>query len=198
MTPRACAPYRARTKGKDERGVGYVKRNAIAGHRFASIDALRGHLALWMREVADVRNHGTTGEPPIARFDRDERAVLIPLNGRAPFLQVRELVRCVHSDACIELDTNRYSVPWRLIGESVSVVVADRQVRILYAGHEVACHGQSLARRTSVIDRKHLVGIVGAGERSHAVPPVSIIREAKGAELLRSLSEYESALGGAW
>ena len=28
---RACAPYRARTKGKDERGVGYVKSNAIAG-----------------------------------------------------------------------------------------------------------------------------------------------------------------------
>jgi len=24
VTPRACAPYRARTKGKDERGVGYV------------------------------------------------------------------------------------------------------------------------------------------------------------------------------
>ncbi|MFO1251432.1 MAG: DDE-type integrase/transposase/recombinase [Inhella sp.] len=36
VTPRACAPYRARTKGKDERGVGYAKRNAIAGHRFDS------------------------------------------------------------------------------------------------------------------------------------------------------------------
>jgi hypothetical protein len=34
--PHACAPYRARTKGKDERGVGYVKRNAIAGHAFDS------------------------------------------------------------------------------------------------------------------------------------------------------------------
>lgn len=34
FTPRACAPYRARTKGKDERGVGYVKRNAIACRRF--------------------------------------------------------------------------------------------------------------------------------------------------------------------
>lgn len=33
---RACAPYRARTKGKDEHGVGYVKRNAIAGRRFAT------------------------------------------------------------------------------------------------------------------------------------------------------------------
>jgi len=198
VIPRACAPYRARTKGKDERGVGYVKHNAIAGHRFASIDALRGHLVQWMREVADVRNHGTTGESPIERFDRAERAVLIPLNGRAPFLQVRELVRCVHSDACIELDTNRYSVPWRLIGESVTVVVADGRVRILYAGQEVACHGQSLARRTSVIDRQHLVGIVGAGKRTHSVPPMSTIAEPEAAQLLRPLAEYESALGGAW
>src|SRR6476659_8662848 len=29
--PRACAPYRARTKGKTENGVGYVKKNAVAG-----------------------------------------------------------------------------------------------------------------------------------------------------------------------
>ena len=42
------------------------------------------------------------------------------------------------------------------------------------------------------------VGIVGAGEHSHAVPPISTIREAKTAELLRPLTEYESALGGAW
>jgi transposase len=53
VTPRACAPYRARTKGKDERGVGYVKRNAIAGHSFDSAEALQVHLARWMREVAD-------------------------------------------------------------------------------------------------------------------------------------------------
>ena len=37
--PRACAPYRARTKGKDERGVGYVKRNAVAGRSFPSWEA---------------------------------------------------------------------------------------------------------------------------------------------------------------
>lgn len=65
VTPRACAPYRARTKGKDERGVGYVKRNAIAGHRFVSLEELQAHLVRWMREVADVRVHGTTAEPPI-------------------------------------------------------------------------------------------------------------------------------------
>ena len=198
VIPRACAPYRARTKGKDERGVGYVKRNAIAGHRFASLEALQAHVAHWMREIADVRVHGTTGETPLARFER-ETAALRPLPAKAPFLQVRELTRRVHTDACIELDTNRYSVPWRLIGETVTVVVAERQVRVLYAGQEVACHAQSPLRRTSVIDRRHLVGIVGGQHAGmswlpRTPPPPPIIP----AELLRPLEQYEAALGGAW
>lgn len=69
---RACAPYRARTKGKDERGVGYVKKNAIAGRSFASWGQMEAHLACWTREIADQRIHGTTGETPIERLQRDE------------------------------------------------------------------------------------------------------------------------------
>ena len=199
VLPRACAPYRARTKGKDERGVGYVKRNAIAGHRFDSTETLQGHLLRWMREVADTRVHGTTGEPPLQRFERAEAAALKPLAAKAPFLQVRELTRRVHTDACIELDTNRYSVPWRLIGETVTVIVSERQVRALYAGQEVACHAQSPLRRSSVIEREHLVGIIGAQNacmswlpRTPAPPPPVA------PELLRPLEQYEAMLGGAW
>ena len=87
MTPRACAPYQARTKGKDERGVVYVKRNAIAGHRFDTLEALHAHLAYWTREVADARVHGTTSEAPLERFERFERmerAALKPLPQLAP------------------------------------------------------------------------------------------------------------------
>jgi transposase len=201
LRPVACAPYRARTKGKDERGVGYVKRNAIAGHRFESLEALRAHLARWMREVADARVHGTTGEPPLQRFERDERQCLKPPEAKAPFLQVRELSRRVHSDACVEIDTNRYSGPWRLIGESVTVIVADGLVRVLYAGEEVACHAQNADRRVTVIERSHLAGIVGAHlvgvswlpRHQPAAPPPAVP-----AELLRSLAEYESVLGGGW
>jgi transposase len=201
VTPRACAPYRARTKGKDERGVGYVKRNAVAGHRFDSLETLRGHLCGWMRDVADVRCHGTTGEAPLQRFERDERSRLKALPARAPFLQVRELSRRVHTDACIELDTNRYSVPWKLIGESVTVVVAERQVRVLYAGQDVACHAQSALRRTTVIDRVHLAGIVGAqfaGVSWLAKTPIPPPSPEVPAELLRPLEQYEAALGGRW
>lgn len=199
MTPRACAPYRARTKGKDERGVGYVKRNAIAGHGFGSIEALHAHLQRWMREVADLRVHGTTGEAPLLRFERDEADALKPLPSLAPFLQVRELTRRVHTDACIELDTNRYSVPWRLIGEVVTVIVADRQVRVHYAGQEVACHAQSPLRRATVLERSHLAGIVGAEHAGvtwlNKVPPPP---HAIPAELLRPLEQYEAVMGGRW
>ena len=98
-------------KGKDERGVGYVKHNAIAGRSFASWAALEAHLAWWMREVADVRIHGTTGEAPVVRFERDEAAALRPLGNRASFGQLRELTRRVQNDGCIDVDTNHYSVP---------------------------------------------------------------------------------------
>lgn len=201
VSPRACAPYRARTKGKDERSVGYVKRNAIAGHSFNSMEHLQSHLLGWMREVSDVRIHGTTGEPPIVRFNRDERAKLRPLQLKAPFLQVRELSRRVHSDACVEVDTNRYSVPWRLIGESVTVVVAERQVKVLYAGEEVASHAQSSLRRATVLERRHLVGVVGAefaGTMRLPKSDVASITPAPSAQLLRPLAEYERAIGGGW
>src|SRR6185503_8255248 len=48
VQPRACAPYRAPTKGKTEAGVKFVKRNALAGLSFESLAALEQHLAAWM------------------------------------------------------------------------------------------------------------------------------------------------------
>jgi len=187
--PRACAPYRARTKGKDERGVGYVKRNAIAGHSFAGWAALEAHLAWWMREVADVRVHGTTGEPPVERFLRDEAHALRPLEGRPPFRQIRELTRQVYADGFVDVDTNRYSVPWRLIGTAVTVRISDSQVHVFQAGVEVARHAERHGRRERVIDADHRVGLLGASKPPPALPS---------AELLRPLSEYEQLIGGGW
>ena len=141
--PRACAPYRARTKGKDERGVGYVKRNAIAGRSFASWAALEAHLALWMREVADVRVHGTTGEPPIERFERDEATALRPLDGRPPFRQVRELSRRVQSDCC---HRDRHQRLQRALAADRRAGSGDGRggwVRVFHAGREVAAHARS-------------------------------------------------------
>ena len=190
FAPKACAPYRARTKGKDERGVGYVKRNAIAGRRFESWAAFKAHLDRWTREVADQRIHGTTGVAPAVRF-AEETGALRPLAGRAAFGQLRDLVRKVQSDCAIDLDTNSYSVPWRLIGESVQVVVLGGRVVVRHAGQVVADHALCLGRRQRIVDRAHLDGVVGAsGPVCLPVPPPPT--------LLRPLAEYEALVGGGW
>ncbi len=200
FTPRACAPYRAGAKGKDERGVGYVKSNAIAGHAFISWAALEAHLVWWMREIADRRVHGTTEEPPLARFQRDEAAALRSLEGRPPFRQMRELVRQVRADCAIELDTNAYSVPWRLVGETVRVVVAGGRVSVRHRDDEVANHAETAGRRQRVSDLTHFTGIAAT---KPSAPPAAIAGEPPApslgeCELARPLSEYERLIGGGW
>jgi transposase len=192
FSPRACAPYRARTKGKDERGVGYVKRNAVAGRRFASWGAFVAHLEQWNREIADVRVHGTTGELPLVRF-ADEAGALRPLGGRAPFGQLRDLIRKVRPDCAIDLDTNSYSVPWRLVGETVQVVVLAGRVIVRHAGEVVADHPMCDGRRQRVVDRAHLAGLVGTGSFRAATSPAM-----PSPALLRPLAEYEALVGGGW
>lgn len=184
--PCACAPYRARTKGKDERMVGYVKGNALAGRAFAGWAALDGHLAWWMREVADVRIHAGTGERPIDRFAR-EAAALRPLNDRPAYQAGRSLMRKVHSDTCVEVDTHRYSVPWRLIGAEVRVEVQYGRVRILAGEHEVAGHDQLPGRSGRSLDPAHLEGIVSRAPLAEATPL-----------LLRPMSEYQDLVGAPW
>ena len=198
---RACAPYRPRTKGKDERGVGYVKRNAVAGRSFESFAALEAHLAEWTREVADARVHGTTGEAPMARFARDEAGALRPLPGRGPFLAARELSRRVGADCAVEIDTNAYSVPWRLIGERVHVLVTAKTVTIVHAGVEIACHPRNAGRRGRVVDRAHFQGVAGAEGRAIRAAAAAVEGEAvpiPAPALLRPLAEYEAVAGGGW
>lgn len=198
VTPKACAPYRARTKGKDERGVAYAKRNAIAGRTFESWEHLEAHLAWWMREVADVRVHGTTGDRPIDRFDRGERDALRSLQGRTPFLQVREVVRRVATDALVDIDTNRYSVPWRLLREDVTVQVVDGRVLVLHAGELVAEHVESRGRHQVVRDPRHFAGLVGAAPMPTDVVEAPAVEKPVEDGLLRSLDVYEQAVGGGW
>jgi transposase len=79
---RACRPYRARTKGKVERPVSYVRKNLVYGREFLGDADLNAQADDWLERVANVRIHGTTKEQPIVRFERDERAVLLPLASR--------------------------------------------------------------------------------------------------------------------
>ena len=73
---RACRPYRAKTKGKVERPVGYVRQNFFYGRTFLNDADLNQQALAWSTRKANLRLHRTTLEVPQVRFDRDERAML--------------------------------------------------------------------------------------------------------------------------
>ena len=173
-----------------------MKKNAIAGRYFESWSALEAHLEGWVRDVADQRVHGTTGEVPIERFRRAEAGALRSIAGIPPFERARELVRKVQADCVIEVDCNAYSVPWRLIGESVRVVITGDQLRISHAGREVAVHHCQTGRFARVVDPVHFDSVVGSVPEARLT---DLTCEPVGAgELLRPLLEYERAVGGRW
>jgi transposase len=188
VQPRACAPYRARTKGKTEAGVKYVKGNGLADLDFASFVALETHLAEWMT-MADQRVHGTTRETPFERFEREERQALRPLPLRALPRREQRLRRRVANDAFVDVDTVRYSVPHRLVRDHVDVLVDEQIVRIIHGTIVVATHARSLEPFDRVIDPAHFAGLW----RPPAVPT-----EAAGAlaALGRDLTEYAVVVTG--
>ena len=158
---------------------------------------MEAHLDGGVRDVADQRVHGTTDEVPIERFRHAEASALRSIAGIPPFERARELVRKVQADCVIEVDSNAYSVPWRLIGESVRVVITGDQLRISHAGREIAVHHCRTGRFARVIDPVHFDGVVGFGPKARLTTDPAC--EPAGAdELLRPLLEYERAVGGRW
>ena len=188
VQPRACAPYRARSKGKVESGVKYVKRNALAGRTFASFAALEQHLAAWVPD-ADARMHGTTHERPCDRFARAEQAALRPLPTRALPRREQRVRRRVAHDAFVDVDTVRYSVPYRLVRDHVDVAVDEQTVRIFHGTTLVATHARSREPYARVMDPVHVAGLWRVAP--DASPAVASL-----APLGRSLEDYADAIGG--
>lgn len=189
VTPRACQPYRARTKGKTERGVGYAKHNALAGRRFDSFADLEAHLVRWMAK-ADERIHGTTHEQPRVRFERDERAALRPLPANPLPVRQRRLARKVSSDCFVDVDTVRYSVPHRLVRRGVEVVVADDLVVVFDGTEIVARHSRCFEPHRRVVDASHFEGLCRVTTSDQPT--------ATDHPFARPLGDYVEVTGGTW
>lgn len=136
FTPRACRPYRARTKGKDERMVSYIKNNFFQRYRsFASIEEANNLALAWLATVADQRFHGTVKEVVAERFNREQPQLLsLP---RVRFDTSYRERRQVGFDGYIDVGGNRYSVPDDYRAREVAVKISlDGRLRI-YAGDEL-------------------------------------------------------------
>ena len=155
----ACEGYDPESKGKVEAGVKYVKTNALYGESFPDWNTLEQHVRCWLDETANVRIHGTTGESPKARYERDEQIHMGPY--LTPAYLTQELSpqqsRRVDKTGLLSWKSNKYSVPmaWQQARVGVRIEGAQLLISDLQSGKEIARHGLSQGQGEVIRNTDH-------------------------------------------
>ena len=163
----ATFPRRPTGKPFVERAISFVRVRFLPGRRFSSLEDLRTQGEVWRNTFANGREHETTGRIPALVFANEERALLRPIPPR-PFDTDDLHSTGVDKTHQIYFDRNHYTVPWRLVGQSVLVRADDELVRMLLGPKEVAYHRRSWSVGEHVRDERHERGMREQRARRHA------------------------------
>jgi transposase len=136
--PRACAAYRAKTKGKVERPFHYVREDFFLGSEFCNLEDMNTQFQHWRNEVANPRCHGTTRRVVMEAF-AEEQPTLQPLPAVA-FNTVLSLQRRISRDGMVCVQGNAYSVPDTTTRRMVEVHTLADEVRIYDGERLIAAH----------------------------------------------------------
>lgn len=156
--PRPCNPRRGNEKPRAETGVRYVKQNFLAGREFRDLQDVRLKAFHWLRDVANVRVHGTTRERPVDRFE-GEKGLLQALP-RTPYdTRICRSV-CVNHQARVSFQTNTYTVPPRLVGRTLTLKAGPDRVTVFDGDVEVVWHVRAYGRYKDIEDPAHTRAIL--------------------------------------
>lgn len=150
--PKACRPYRAKTKGKVERPFSYIRQDFFLARTFRNLDDLNAQLDDWIATVANLRLHGTT-QRIVAQAFAAEQPELQTLPAM-PFDALLKLERRVSHDGLVSIGGNYYSVPDRT-RRIVEVHQLPDVIRILDEGRLVAVHPVLEGRRRTRVAPDH-------------------------------------------
>ena len=135
----------ANRSARVERPFYYVERNFLPGRRFGSWDELNHQARAWCEQIANQKPKRALGMSPQAAYVL-EKPALLPLPAHLPPVY-QAFTRIVDVEGYVYLDTNRYSVPERLIGKKVEVYKYPEQVKVLFRHREVAEHPRLVGKR---------------------------------------------------
>lgn len=138
----ACNVRSPHEKGRVERPIGFVRDRFWPGRKFSDLLDLNRQAFAWRDDFANARVHEVTGKVPLLVFEHDERPLLKPLSS-APFNTDEVEPTGVTKTYRVRFDRNTYSVPWRLVSQSVVVRANDDWVTVFLGPKQVALHRRS-------------------------------------------------------
>ena len=168
----ACAPRKGNEKGRVERPIGFVRERFWPGRRFASLLDLNAQAAAWRDDFANNREHEVTNRVPALVFAHEERPLLKPLRD-IRFETDDITTTTVTKRFRVRFDRNDYSVPPRLVGQTVVVRADDETVAIFLGPKRVAVHQRSFGIGEDIEQPPHRLEALALKPRAAtgAIPP---------------------------
>jgi transposase len=154
IRPHACNPARGNEKGRVEDGVKFLRSSFWPARTFKDFEDLCRQASSWRDEFANRREHRSTRKVPVLHFEAEEKSLLRPMNPY-PYDTAEVLSRVVPPNFLITYETNRYSVPWTLVGLTLTVRAGDRVVDFYYQERRVARHIRSYDKHQVFEIREH-------------------------------------------
>lgn len=192
IRPHACNPARGNEKGRVEDGVKYIRSSFWAGRHFKDFSTLTYQAGLWRDNIANQREHRSTRKIPRLVFEGEEKLGMRPMNPH-PFDTAEIFSRVINNKFHIPYETNEYSVPWTLVGMSVTVRVTDIHLVVFYKDRCVTKHTRSYRRHQVFTLDEHKRGLLERkpGMSSKNCWQVDVVKS-MGAHMSRYLSLIES------
>lgn len=148
-----CNVGKPNEKGRVENGVGYVKKNFLAGLDLPGFEAIQPAAQHWRDAVANVRIHGETRQKPVALFPEDKAALSALPAHDYDVAEIRQVRASRQFRICV--DANRYSVPAEYAGRRLTLKSCPDRLCIYAENKLIARHIRSYDRHRDFEDPDH-------------------------------------------
>ena len=148
-----CHVGKGNEKGRVENGVGYVKKNFLAGLELPDFRALNPAARHWLATVANGRLHGETRAQPTVLW-QTERPALRPVPLQPFAIATVSQVRASRP-LRMTVETNRYAVPAQYAGHALTLKTSPDRLCLSLGDQLIARHARRYDRHTDSEDPDH-------------------------------------------
>lgn len=159
IEPHACNPARGNEKGRVENAIKFIRSHFWSGRSFKNFEDLCIQTILWRDQYLNLREHRVTRRIVKNLFLTEEKPVLRPIND-LKFETDEVITKVITPDFHFIFETNRYSVPWTLVGIAVTIRINEKSINIFYHERPVAGHERSYLKNKVFTNQKHQEGLL--------------------------------------
>lgn len=159
VRPHACNVARGNEKGRVEDLIKYIRMNFWPGRTFTDFEDLTKQFTIWRNQTANQREHRSHRRIVRLMFEAEEKPKLLPLNP-VPFDTEEVFSRHVPPEFHLQYETNRYSVPWTLVGLTVTVRVNNLEIKVYYNEKFICSHPRSYLKGRVFTTESHRTGLI--------------------------------------